>query len=921
MYSIGVIDKVTGPVNKIMAKINRLGEQTAAAQEQMFRGMATSVGGAYALANSLTPAIDQVAALGEVQSLGVTGEAIEQLNKTSFEFVTNFGGNAAEFVRSAYDIQSAISGLNASELSEFTKTSNMLAVATKADAATITSYMGTMYGIFEKTANKMGKAKWVNQIAGQTATAVQLYKTTGAEMQAAFANLSNKATNVGLSAAQQFAMVGQLQLVAPSASVAGSQAAKFIGGIGKAQQKLGIELTNEQGDMLAIDVVLSRINERLSSLGSVAKSNVLKKLFGEQGATAINVLGNKVESLTTDIQHFEQIQTQSKAAEMANIIASPWDRLGGSFNAAATAMGQRLLPVVEPFVEMIAAAFAGVVKFTEQFPLLSSAIATVVVGVVGLITVFGLATFLMGLFNYASKLGLSITGAQIALSKLWQGVLITQNAVMTAARFATLNYGNAMMFAGAMMSRLQSMGIAGVLSLIAAKFSAAATAAWTFASALLANPLTWIVLAVVAVIAAVGALVYYLDEISNAFSTWADQSMIWQGMRVAFDLITLPLQLIWHLIKQIGSALYDFFAPAFSAIGELANSLGTQVSGFFTNIFSDIASVINDVTVYMQNAFGGVIGFFSNVYASVNNITNSITAFLKDIANNGVLNMVLDFFADNEQTVKTLSEPSALKSTQAITHNQHNEQIASLRTHAALNQTRLNTQFNNVHALQPMQQNQQQNQHFATNVIPFNSQQINKSLSTQTIQNEQLTKLANTHVTHSAINQATNTGLNQTRLNTQLNNVHALQPMQHYQHKQQNQHFTNNVIPLNTQTTNSATRIQTVQNTAVNQAINPVSYAHTQQNEQLTKLAYLNQDHALTNNLSTTNTEHTNQNATSSYTSTAKKSPFLQSLAKSYSVNTSNSNADNSKNVHIEHVTVKTDDVAKTFEDMMELAG
>lgn len=52
-YSIGIIDKVTGPVNKVMAKINQLSQQTAAAQDQMMRGAATAVGGGYALAKSL----------------------------------------------------------------------------------------------------------------------------------------------------------------------------------------------------------------------------------------------------------------------------------------------------------------------------------------------------------------------------------------------------------------------------------------------------------------------------------------------------------------------------------------------------------------------------------------------------------------------------------------------------------------------------------------------------------------------------------------------------------------------------------------------------------------------------------------------------------------------------------------------------
>lgn len=519
-YSIGIIDKVTGPVNKVMAKINQLSQQTAAAQDQMMRGATTAAAGGYALAKSLAPAIDHVAALGEVQSLGVADEALQKLTKTSYEFGFQFGGNSAEFVRSAYDIQSAIAGLSGDELSEFTKTSNMLAVATKADAGTITSYMGTMYGIFEQTANKMGKSNWVNQIAGQTATAVQLYKTTGSEMQAAFSNLGATATNIGLSSAQQFALVGELQLVAKSGSVAGTQAASLLQGIGKAQEALGIELTADNGDMLAIDVVLGRINERLSSLGSVARGDVLTQIFGKQGAKAVDVLSTKVDKLKDGINVFENVQDNSKAAEMANIIASPWDRLGGSFNAASTAMGNRLLPVVEPFVEVLASMFAGIVSLTEEFPFLSSVIATAVVGVVALMTAFGLATFAMGLYNFATGIGITLTNAQLIVTKLWQGALIA----LRVAGFLSL---------------ITTMGAAAIaMGTFKAVMLAGQAATWLFNSALWANPITWIVAGVIALIAAVGALIYYWDDLVKAFqnTAWGKVLMaVFDSVKAAFN--------------------------------------------------------------------------------------------------------------------------------------------------------------------------------------------------------------------------------------------------------------------------------------------------------------------------------------------------------------------------------------------------
>ena len=137
-------------------------------------GLAGMVGTAYALKAAMAPALGQNAALGEVASLGVAADALELLNQKSLEFSIAYGTNATAFVSSAYDIQSAIAGLTGTQLATFTGASNLLAKATKADAATITNYVGTMYGIFQKQADSMGKGAWVEQLTGQTATAVQM---------------------------------------------------------------------------------------------------------------------------------------------------------------------------------------------------------------------------------------------------------------------------------------------------------------------------------------------------------------------------------------------------------------------------------------------------------------------------------------------------------------------------------------------------------------------------------------------------------------------------------------------------------------------------------------------------------------------------------------------------------------------------
>ncbi|NMM40464.1 phage tail tape measure protein [Pseudoalteromonas arctica] len=666
-YSIGIIDKVTGPVNKVMAKINQLSQQTAAAQEQMMRGAATAVGGGYALAKSLAPAIDHVAALGEVQSLGVADDALQKLTKTSYEFGFQFGGNSAEFVRSAYDIQSAIAGLTGDELSEFTKTSNILAVATKADAATITSYMGTMYGIFEKTANKMGKANWVNQIAGQTATAVQLYKTTGAEMQAAFSNLGATATNIGLSSAQQFALVGELQLVAKSGSVAGTQAASLLQGIGKAQDALGIKLTADNGDMLAIDVVLGRINNRLSSLGSVARGDVLTQIFGKQGAKAVDVLSTKVDKLKDGITVFENVQDNSKALEMANIIASPWDRLGGSFNAAATAMGNRLLPVVEPFVEMLAAGFAGIVSLTERFPVLSSALATLIVGVVGVVTVFGLLNFSMGLLKFSGLTLAPVLGglkyatglytkANTALflslnttTKATQGATLANKiytAVMARATLAQSRFNTTAAFTGGYIPAIGAYAKGAVASI--SKFAMGlfnVTRIMHFLNvALLANPIG-IIIGLVVLLA---ALIYKFWQPIKAF-----MSGFWDGFVHSFSPVIEVFSELGAAFSPIINAVksvFSWFASLFTPVEQSSQALEgvTSAGEVFGLVFGaalnlilfPIKAVIWFITK-LVNGITWIASAISDMWSAVKTPLSSFFDFIKTVFGYSPMGMMM----------------------------------------------------------------------------------------------------------------------------------------------------------------------------------------------------------------------------------------------------------------------------------------
>ncbi|MFO7133578.1 phage tail tape measure protein, partial [Pseudomonas aeruginosa] len=59
-------------------------------------------------------------------------------------------------------------------------------------------------------ADAMGRAKWVEQLTGQTARAVQLFRTSGAQMNDAFKAVGIGASAAGADLVEQMAVLGTL---------------------------------------------------------------------------------------------------------------------------------------------------------------------------------------------------------------------------------------------------------------------------------------------------------------------------------------------------------------------------------------------------------------------------------------------------------------------------------------------------------------------------------------------------------------------------------------------------------------------------------------------------------------------------------------------------------------------------------------
>lgn len=542
-FTLSLIDKITRPLKQAEAGVKGFAGSTRQAFSSLAVGGAGLFGVGMGIKAVLQPAHEMNMALGEVRSLGTAEAALNSLRDAAMNFSVEYGGSATEFVKSSYDIQSAISGLAGNDLAAFTTASSVLAKATKSNAATITNYMGTMYGIFKKDADAMGNANWVNAIAGKTAYAVQMFKTTGNEMSGAFTALGASATSAGADVSEQFAVLGQLQATM-SGSEAGTKYKSFLAGVGGAAKTLGLQFTDATGRMKSTPEILELIRGKYGDLSKVADSDLIKKAFGSDEAVAmIKLLINNTGQLKDNIAAIGSTNSLEKAVAMAKNMVDPWERLTAYMDAIRIVIGSTLLPTIYPLLNGVADTGKQFMRWQALFPHITKSIGLMVMAILGAAAAGAALNLMLGIGQLAlvafRAAWLVITlPVKLYTAAVWlcRGAMIAFQATLTFIR-------------GAMLAYTIAAGAAGIAT----------------------NLLLWPVLAVIAAIIALGIGAYLLvthwDSVTAAFSAgWDYIASGWQWLCEWFKSVS-PMDAIQGVVDGISglfSGLWDAIKATFS---------------------------------------------------------------------------------------------------------------------------------------------------------------------------------------------------------------------------------------------------------------------------------------------------------------------------------------------------------------------
>lgn len=139
-------------------------------------------------------------------------------------------------------------------------------------------------------------------------------------------------------------------------------------------------------------------------------------------------------------------------------------------------------------------------------------------------------------------------------------------------------------------------------------------AVWGLNAALLANPITWVVAAIIALVA---TFVILWNECEGFRNFW---KQMWEYIKIAFAAVV-------EWIKQAAKDIAQFFVDAWGAIKNVWNG----IPGFFKGLWESIKSAFSAVGKWFSDVFTGAWNGIKKAFSAVGSFFSGIWKNIKDI--------------------------------------------------------------------------------------------------------------------------------------------------------------------------------------------------------------------------------------------------------------------------------------------------
>lgn len=603
------IDKVTAPARKMMKSVGDLDNLAKKAKGIMEWGLKVAAGGTLAdgagqkikatlqgLADPYFEYEKQVASLDQVIKTSGNNQvaSLEAAKKAAKEWESVHGDSAASFIATTQKMSAAnLKDVDAIRASRYAMG---LAKGTMSETETATKLL--TYG-YENLGNKSNNAAdEIRKQADMTAKLQQVYKMRDlAEFTDSMKDAIPAAALLGQKYEETSVAVATLQQAGWQGGKAGGSYAAILGQMEKASSELGVTLARNADGTMDFVGTIDNLSSKYGDLRKVtpAVRDQLRATFGDDGVRMLMVFQQQSGQMKKAMDDLRD-STGAMAVARDKMENTDFGRMQKSLQKLESfkvSIAERIFGNPRIMEEIIPKFISGVewavnlgLAFADANPNLLTAILTIgaiatalllvvgpIMGVVGgLLTMAGTAvsacaTALGAVSSFYSFVasGAALKKGQ-AIIRLLHIKYLAFSKSATAAGVAVKGFGARMAAAGKAAAISAAQGIKsatlGMLGMAKGAILTATTAlpgliaaTWAWTAALLANPMTWVVLGIMALIGAIVLCIVYWDEIAAACGAaweWIKQTA---GNGIDF-LMTLPGRYL-DFLNQMASSFFD----------------------------------------------------------------------------------------------------------------------------------------------------------------------------------------------------------------------------------------------------------------------------------------------------------------------------------------------------------------------------
>ena len=574
---MNLVDRLSGPMagvaSKVGADVSRLDALSQTFGNFAKAGAVMQEAGSQITSAVLAPVeatFETQRALGELSSLGV--KDLDALEGAARKFSDQWSGTTkADFISAAYDIKSGISTLSDEGVAEFTGLAALTAKATKATAAEMTSLFASGYGIYKGYYSDLSDIQFGEMFSAGIAESVRAFKTSGSGMAQGIQSLGASATTANVPLEEQLAILGMLQATMGGAE-AGTKYKAFLRSAAKGGEALGLSFLDANNQLLSMPEILGQLRGRFGETMDAAEKMELQKAFGDAEAVAlIDLLYSKTGDLQDNILNLYGAMGQGTgvAQDMASAIQETeperFARLQQRIHNVTESIGESLLPAVNDLMGKGEQVLTKVSGWIERNQELVKVIMLIALSVGGFLLAAGTIITVIG------GVGLAITKTASAFKILKAGFLLARGAL--APLIGTV---------------------------------------WSFTAALLANPVTWVVIGIVGLIAVL-VLLYNKCE---WFRSGVNALLGFLGEKLRAGLDTAR-----NILGAIGGAIGSGLDAANTAVREKLDSMRRTYEEYGGGL-RGIAAVTAE----------SVSGIFSAGFGLLDRLTGGKLSQVKDTA-------------------------------------------------------------------------------------------------------------------------------------------------------------------------------------------------------------------------------------------------------------------------------------------------